>query len=245
VGADSFRDVSTSVFHFKQTPLMDSELVLGFGETPSQDYFDELGHLFASMGQLQIIETPFEDGAHVCTSPSQAVSLIQELKSLHQKGFSHGDIRAYNCVFSDKGSHLIDFDFGGRAGTVTYPEGYQTLLDDGTRIPDFVWAKDRAIQKWHDVYALVNLLLEYHIVSPHCAELLDLMKLNDGLLEHGSTSECEKGAVHLLDRVERFLQGTAIKPREKLKRAVKSTAESPGNKTLGGFGGTPEHRKKK
>jgi hypothetical protein len=257
VGDDSFRKVSKSVFHFKQTPLMDSEL-FGFGTTPSPDGGDKLRHLFASHGQLQIIETPFEEGGHVCTSAFQAISLIQELKSLHQKGFSHGDIRAYNCVFSDtgSGSHLIDFDFGGRAGKVTYPEGYHTLLADGKRIPEKVLEDEgRAIQKWHDVYALVKLLLDFHEVSPQYdtehEELCDLrmrnnlMKLNDDLPSgNGTNSERDERAADILDSVELFLQGKPISPKGELERAVKSTQSSK-KKTLGGFGGTPEHRKKK
>jgi serine/threonine protein kinase len=244
VGDDSFRNVSTSVFHFKQTPVAGSELV-GFGKTPSPDGCDKLEHLFASQGQLQIIETPFEDGAHMCTSTHQAVSLMQELKSLHQKGFSHGDIRAYNCVFSDAGSHLIDFDFGGRTGIVTYPEGYRALLHDGKRIPE---TEDRAIQKWHDVYALVKLLLEFHEVSPLCdaenTKLTKLTNLNDNLpYIDGSDDERNEKAVQILDEVRLILQDKSISPTEELKWAVKSTKSSE-KKTLGGFGGSPKHRKK-
>jgi serine/threonine protein kinase len=230
---------------------MDSEL-FGFGTTPSPDGGDKLRHLFASHGQLQIIETPFEEGVHVCTSAFQAISLIQELKSLHQKGFSHGDIRAYNCVFSDtgSGSHLIDFDFGGRAGKVTYPEGYHTLLADGKRIPETVLEDEgRAIQKWHDVYALVKLLLELHKVMPHYDAgykvLYDLVKLNDNLpFSNGTNSERDERAADILDSVKLFLQGKPISPKGELETAVKSTPSSK-KKTLDGFGGTPEHRKKK
>jgi serine/threonine protein kinase len=228
---------------------MDSEL-FGFGKTPSPDSGDKLGHLFASQGQLQVIETPFEDGDHVCTSPSQAMSLIQELKSLHEKGFSHGDIRAYNCVFSDEGSHLIDFDFGGKAGEVTYPEGYQTHLNDGKRIPDTVLAEDTAIEKWHDVYALVKLFLELHKVSPQCdtgykGEKCDLMELNNDLpFKDGTNLERDERAVHILERLELFLQDKQISPTAELELAVKSTKSSEKD-TLGGFGGTPKHRKKK
>jgi serine/threonine protein kinase len=244
VGADSFRKGSTSVFHFKQTG---SELVglVGFGKTPSLDEYSKRRHLFASQGQLQIIETPFKDGAHVCTSISQAVSLIEELKSLHQKGFCHGDIRAYNCVFSDAGSHLIDFDFGGLAGTVTYPEGYQRLLDDGRRIPDM---KDSgAIQKWHDVYALVKLLLEFHICIEDNGgtDLTNLMNVNEGLLFlEGSDGVRDKAALRILDEVTQILKDkTTISPSFDLVFALKSTT-SPEKKTLSGFGGSPEHRKK-
>jgi hypothetical protein len=242
--------VSTSVLHFKQTPLVGSELA-GFGKTPLLDSCYKLGHLFASHGQLQIIETPFEVGEHVCTSPIQATSLIQDLRSLHHQGLSHGDIRAYNCVFSDEGSHLIDFDFGGLAGTVPYPEGYRAHLDDGTRIPETVLSEDCAIQKWHDVYALVKLLLESHEVIPYSdagyKEKDNLNNLNHQLITAGSDGERDERAAEILDRLERFLEGkVSINPHPELKLAVKwKSTESSGKKTLDGFGGTPEHRKKK
>jgi hypothetical protein len=131
---------------------------------PSQDLVDKLGHLFASQGQLQIIETPCDEGAHGCVYlPIPSCLFHSRSKVPARTGFSH-DIRTYNCVLCDKGSHLIDIDFGGAAGTLTYPAGYHTLLGDGTRIPETVLAKDRAIQKWHDVYALVKLLLHFHKV---------------------------------------------------------------------------------
>jgi serine/threonine protein kinase len=243
VEENSFRNVSTSVFHLKQ-----SNELIGFGATPSGS-FDKLEHLFASQGQLQIVETPFEEGAHVCTSSSQAVSLIQELKSLHKKGFSHGDIRAYNCVFSETGSHLIDFDFGGHAGTVTYPEGYQTLLQDGTRISDMVLERDRVIYKWHDVYALVKLFLYFHTVtgkggSYKDEEVAELQRRNSNLVD--ATDRADEEAAKLLNDMEHFLKDTSMEPTLELKITVRAMAmESAKQKTLCGFDGTPEHRKKK
>jgi hypothetical protein len=236
VGDDSFRNASKPVFHLKQTSKP-----VEFGKTPPDD-FDKLLQLFAAQGQLQIIETPFKDGEHVCTSPAQAVSLIQDLRTLHRNGCSHGDIRAFNCVFSDTGSHLIDFDFGGRK--VTYPKGYQTFLEDGRRIPNSVLKRDRAIHKWHDVYALVKLLLELHEVTPHSVEFSDLTSFNLDLPFLGMTNdETDQNAADFLDRVEIFLRDKAIKPTRELESVVNSTKPVE-QKTLGGFGGTPEHRKK-
>jgi serine/threonine protein kinase len=215
VGDDSFRDGITSVFHLKQ-----SLECLEFGKTPPHG-FDKLWHLFASQGQLQIIKTPFLDGKHVCTSSIQAVSLIQELKTLHGKGFSHGDIRAFNCVFSDTGSHLIDFDFGGRK--VTYPKGYRTILDDGRRIPESVLESNRTIHKWHDVYALVKLLLEYHKVTGTAGsadEMFQLLHNSSSLLLE--TDRVDEVAANLLNSMELFLNGKSIeiKPKLELEMAV-------------------------
>jgi hypothetical protein len=216
-----------------------------FGREPQADD-DIFFHLFAAKGQLQVIAVPFEEGEHVCTSTSQAVSLIQDLRSLHAKEHSHGDIRGYNCVFGDNRAHLIDFDFGGMAGSVEYPKGYITLLDDGERIPSTVFEEKRAIQKWHDVYALVDLLLVKHIVTGGTAEsakeLIQLRDSNNCLLNE--TGCVDTVAATLLNSMEHFLKGMSIKPTTKLKMAVKLTGTAE-RKTLGGFGGTPEHRKKK
>lgn len=231
MGENSFRGESSNLFEF--------------GETPPPNSLDMLGHLFASQGQLLVIQTRFEEGGHVSTSASQAVTLIQDLKSLHKKGLCHGDIRGYNCVFSDTRSYLIDFDFGGLAGQVTYPEGCQTALADGLRV---VMAEDRdAIQKWHDVYALVGLLLNYHYVRPGQVETQNLICLNNMLPHYGeeiSNFELDKKAKELLDKLEDFFPGKSIQPTPGLSLAVKMT-EFAEKKTLGGFGGTPEHRKKK
>ncbi|KNZ82334.1 hypothetical protein J132_00149 [Termitomyces sp. J132] len=52
------------------------------------------------------------------------------VRTLHQNGFVHGDIRAANLLIDpaslnshDVQVHLIDFDWGGRAGEVRYPIG--------------------------------------------------------------------------------------------------------------------------
>ena len=86
-------------------------------------------------GQVEVIAVPFQEGSHTCTSIGQAIEVVEWLQDMHSKGYVHGDIRAFNLVFSDDGgSVVIDFDFGGRSGEVTYPQGYNTLLEDGSRI---------------------------------------------------------------------------------------------------------------
>ncbi|KAG7337538.1 hypothetical protein IV203_014651 [Nitzschia inconspicua] len=58
-----------------------------------------------------------------------------ELQALHEAGFVHGDIRAYNTVSKDANEGwLVDFDFGGKSGEQTYPKGYRRNLDDGIQM---------------------------------------------------------------------------------------------------------------
>ena len=51
---------------------------------------------------LQIIATPFREGIHVASSPRAFLPIISELKKLHEAGFVHGDIRAFNIVWDEK-----------------------------------------------------------------------------------------------------------------------------------------------
>jgi len=53
---------------------------------------------------------------------------------------------------------LIDFDFGGKYGTRTYPPGYKGELPDGDRIGK----EEEPIEMWHDWYALGRLIFIVH-----------------------------------------------------------------------------------
>jgi hypothetical protein len=59
---------------------------------------------------------------------------------------------------------LIDFDFGGKFGTTTYPKGYRNNLEDGDRLVD--GEHEEEIQEWHDWYALGRLIFEIHVLHP-------------------------------------------------------------------------------
>jgi hypothetical protein len=87
-------------------------------------------------GCLLIIATPYRKGGHVAKSAKSFLPVIDQLELMHQKGFVHGDIRAFNTVFNeqelDQGSNkscLIDFDFGGPIRETTcYPsQGISTI----------------------------------------------------------------------------------------------------------------------
>ena len=52
------------------------------------------------------------------------IEVQEKVKSLHDAGFVHGDIRTTNIMVKknrEAGIHLIDFDWAGRIGTTTYP----------------------------------------------------------------------------------------------------------------------------
>lgn len=114
-----------------------------------------------------MIATPYRPGCHVAKKPKAFLPIIDQLEKLNEKGFVHGDIRAFNTVFGEQEDHgwLIDFDFGGKLGTGTrYPKGYRNRLDDGDRIGDEENQSD--ILKWHDWYALCRLFFEVHMFKP-------------------------------------------------------------------------------
>jgi hypothetical protein len=78
----------------------------------------------------------------------------------------HGDIRGFKTtVFSavKEQGWMIDFDFGGKEGkedkeTIVFPRGYNRKLDDSLR-----YGKDEAlVKKWHDWYALGQLIFHCH-----------------------------------------------------------------------------------
>lgn len=123
--------------------------------------------------KLLIIATPYRHGIHVAKTPKAFLPIIDQLKKLHEKGFLHGDIRAFNTVFGEHEDHgyLIDFDFGGKVGSTRYPEGYHQSLNDGRR----AGYENEVIQKWEDWYALGQLIFTVHNMklpqSGHSAEL--------------------------------------------------------------------------
>jgi len=108
---------------------------------------------------LTIICTPYREGRHVASNPSDFVPIIEQLHILHKEGYVHGDIRAFNTIIgSDGNSWLIDFDFGGKVNEARYPAGYRGFLADGTRL-----GKDgNLILKCHDWYALGCLIFNIH-----------------------------------------------------------------------------------
>jgi serine/threonine protein kinase len=119
--------------------------------------------LWEFKGQLMILSSPHIPGRHYATSVSQLLAAVERLESLHNKGYVHGDIRAYNIIFGFGTAELIDFDFGGvedRDSTV-YPEGYNQALCDGHRLGK----AGKPITKRHDWRALLYILFNLHVLE--------------------------------------------------------------------------------
>jgi hypothetical protein len=116
---------------------------------------------------LLVIATSYRHGIHVAKRPKEFLPAIDQLEQLHEAGFVHGDIRAFNTVFGEEGQGgLIDFDFGGRLGRL-YPNGYRPVLADGNRLGDGeAGAENNTIFQWHDWYALGRLIFSVHTFGP-------------------------------------------------------------------------------
>ena len=97
--------------------------------------------------------------------PKHFLPVIAQLQDLHGLGFVHGNIRAFNTIFSnevDFATYLISFDLGGQHGEVTYPKWYQRQLDDGSRIG----VGGGKLLKRHDWYAMGKLIFQIHHIVP-------------------------------------------------------------------------------
>ena len=140
---------------------------------------DGMNWLWGFHGELLIISTPYHEGVHYATRPFHFLPIINHLAQLHSQGFVHGDIRAYNMVLqydiassepdlgamdtagrssptnNDCKGWLIDFDFGGKHGTVTYPMGYEHLLHDGSR-PGSKGNKITIMDDWISLISLIR-----------------------------------------------------------------------------------------
>ena len=118
---------------------------------------------------LLVIVTPFRAGQHVAQHPTDFLPTIEHLERIHEAGYVHGDIRAFNTAFPETQGgpgYLIDFDFSGNAGQVTYPTGYVPRLDDGNRFG----FGGKPMEQWHDWYALGKLMFHIHTFVPPTEE---------------------------------------------------------------------------
>jgi hypothetical protein len=139
---------------------------VGLGVTNLPSYYYNHSFWDKSNGRtLLVIATPYRHGGHVAKKPKAFLPIIAQLEKLHEKGFVHGDIRAFNTVFGKQEDQgwLIDFNFGGKLGR-TYPKGYRNKLEDGDRLGD--GEHQSVILKWHDWYALCRLIFEIHRLAP-------------------------------------------------------------------------------
>ena len=123
-----------------------SDVVIKFTATYCEDAHRKLAEigraprlrfceLVDSVGMYVVI-MDYEDGKHAC-APSEERHIhdrctplvgerhIEELrtvvKTLHEEGYVHGDIREPNVLITASGLKLIDFDWCGKEGTARYP----------------------------------------------------------------------------------------------------------------------------
>lgn len=128
-------------------------------------------------GRLLILSVPYHKGRHYAKSLSEYIPLVKKLKALHESGFVHGDIRCFNIVFSEKDSHFIDYDLGGKTDDKgdgpPYPIGYVFSLRDGMRRG----TEGEAIRDVHDWSALVSAFFFFHWIQPPVGINADLANL--------------------------------------------------------------------
>jgi serine/threonine protein kinase len=147
---------------------------------------------FGDGGNLLIIAIPYKEGHHVATKPTDFIPVMDQLQKLHQHGYAHGDIRAFNVVFcgDSKSAFLIDFDFSGNPGKA-YPRGYRQQLIDGSRIGIYGSSnegastpvdEDSKLAFWHDWYALGQLIFTIFELGPPPGDQHDAGLVSTALL---------------------------------------------------------------
>jgi hypothetical protein len=157
------------------------------------------GWLWMYKGQLMVLSTGFIKGKHYATSVSQLLGAVTDLEKLHNGGYVHGDIRAYNIIFGENTAQLIDFDIAGlqELSSTKYPEGYKRSLMDGNRLG----VEGQQIMKREDWRALIYILFVLHSVAPvestngdrvlaRLHEESRLFHEKDYFLQHVAKTEC-------------------------------------------------------
>ena len=167
--------------------------VLPFGQKQPGD-IRKINWLWRCKGRLKIIATEFHEGVHYATRPEHLLKIVAHLKAIHEAGFVHGDIRAFNMVLNYEDENqligkLIDFDYGGKLSTKPkYPSGYVDELGDGTRL-----GKSGAdITTSHDWYALGFIILNLYDLEHEDFDPVKLV-INDQPLTdvEKSTMDCK------------------------------------------------------
>lgn len=197
--------------------------------------------------KLLVIATPYRQGSHTATKPKGFVPILSELRKLHDKGFVHGDIRAFNTVFNEEDGQgcLIDFDYGGTKNEGRYPKGYRMELEDGHRLG----SEGNNIEPWHDWYALGQLIFVVHIFqSPdeQTDEKRDILKLRIFIaqelwrvMDRDPTSEEVKELENLLCELDE--QGWTVRPGMSYGMVLASiTHTGPAATNQGATGSPPE-----
>ncbi|KAG7341182.1 hypothetical protein IV203_023133 [Nitzschia inconspicua] len=199
-----------------------------------------------SSQDLLIIAVPYRDGRHYAESPADFLPIIDQLQALHNAGFVHGDIRAYNTVFKDHNEGwLIDFDFGGKSNVQTYPKGYKQSLNDGIRMGE----EGETITKHHDWYALGMLMFFIHKIPADALTTVEMFRLKDRWTDlKENDKDIDKLKVFLLQvcvgNTTMELHhpfGAAVKSTKKNSQATENGATGNFQATKKGATGSPLH----
>ncbi|KAI6032323.1 hypothetical protein BKA83DRAFT_2398507 [Pisolithus microcarpus] len=136
------------------------------GFAPKLRYFGPIGGTedAVSYGQLRMVVMDYMEGVTLSTAierrnvpPSVETHLRQAIDLLHRAGFVFGDLRAPNVIVTPNDEiRLIDFDWAGKDGEVTYP----VLINE-----KLVWAKGvealGRIDKEHDRFNLDSIVAAF------------------------------------------------------------------------------------
>ena len=110
-------------------------------------------------GWHMVIMDYLDEDAFTCISDSDKhleTHILEAIKTLHEGGLVHGDVRGMNIMKSTKNEEtvimLLDFDWAGKTGEARYPDVMNPAVDRPSGV-----VRCGLIQMNHDV-AMVRLL---------------------------------------------------------------------------------------
>ena len=74
-------------------------------------------------GRFVMLAYTYSEGDQIPTSMEGFAGVVGAPHIIHEQGFVHGDVRAYNIVFSQDSSFLIEYNLARKAGA-RYPIGF-------------------------------------------------------------------------------------------------------------------------
>ena len=102
--------------------------------------------------EMAILKYPYIQGSHLPEDSQQVATCVVALRSLHEAGLVHCDIRASNIIFRPAGSKIIDFDFTAKTADAVYPSTFNLKIPDGERHHGV--SREGCATQEHDCYAL-------------------------------------------------------------------------------------------
>lgn len=124
-----------------------------------EDFLNLNPRVYQLSRRMCLLEYAYLAGEPKLTKVHHAVSLLDKLRQLHDKGIVHGDVRLSNLVCGPTETWWIDLDYSGKEGESRYPSGWNHSLDDGLRHPDAVEFTN--LEKVHDLFAFSDILSRF------------------------------------------------------------------------------------